>query len=59
MNEDSEIAVRCAVGVTDVFKEEGGLPQEPAMTSFLFVEVMDRLRDEVRQESAHDTVTRR
>lgn len=57
MNEDSEIAVRCAVGVTDVFKEEVGLPQESAMTSFLFVEVMDRLRDEVRQESAHDTVT--
>lgn len=57
MNEDSEIVVRCAVGVTDVFKEEVGLPRESAMSSFLFVEVMDRLRDEVRQESAHDTVT--
>lgn len=33
MNEDSEIVVRCAVGVTDVFKEEVGLPQESAMTS--------------------------
>lgn len=28
MNEDSEIVVRCAVGVTDVFKEEVGLPQD-------------------------------
>ena len=43
--------VRCAVGVTDGFKVEVGLHQRSALSSFLFAAVMDRLTDEVRQES--------
>lgn len=55
MNEDSEIVVcgrsdRCVQG-------GGGIASRVSYDFLLFVEVMDRLRDEVRQESAHDTVT--
>ena len=43
--------VRCAVGVTEEFKVEVGLHQGSALSPFLFAMVMDRLTDEVRQES--------
>ena len=42
--------VRSAVGVTEEFKVEVGLLQGSALSPFLFM-VMDRLTDEVRQES--------
>ncbi|XP_062866594.1 uncharacterized protein LOC134329279, partial [Trichomycterus rosablanca] len=51
MYEDSRTVVRCAVGVTDSFKVEVGLQQGSALSPFLFALVMDRLTDEVRQES--------
>ncbi|XP_062865903.1 uncharacterized protein LOC134328668 [Trichomycterus rosablanca] len=51
MYEDSRTVVRCAVGVTDSFKVEVGLHQGSALSPFLFALVMDRLTDEVRQES--------
>ena len=51
MYEDSVIAVRCAVGMTEGFKVEVGLHQGLALSPFLFVMVMDRLTDEVRQKS--------
>ncbi|KAI5616025.1 hypothetical protein C0J50_8520 [Silurus asotus] len=47
----SVTAVKCAVGTTDWFKVEVGLHQGSALSSFLFAVVMDRLTDEVRQES--------
>ena len=43
--------VRCAMGVTEEFKVEVGLHQGSALSPFLFAMVMDRLTDEVRQES--------
>ena len=43
--------VRCAVGVTEKFKVELGPHQGSALSPFLFAVVMDRLTDEVRQES--------
>ncbi|TKS65679.1 RNA-directed DNA polymerase from mobile element jockey [Collichthys lucidus] len=43
--------VRCVVGVTEEFKVEVGLHQGSALSPFLFAMVMDRLTDEVRQES--------
>ena len=51
MYEGSMIAVRCVVGVTDRFKEEVGLHQGSALNSFWFAVVMDKLTDEIRQES--------
>ena len=51
MYENSMTAVRCAVGVTDSFKVKVGLHQGSALSPFLFALVMDRLTDEVRQES--------
>lgn len=45
------IVVRCAVGRTEDLKVEVGLHQESALSPFLFASVMDRLTDEVRQES--------
>ena len=42
---------RCAMGVTEEFKVEVGLHQGSALSPFLFAMVMDRLTDEVRQES--------
>ena len=51
MYEDSVTTVRCAVGMTEWFKVEIGLHQGSVLSPFLFVMVMDRLTDEVRQES--------
>ncbi|KAI5095823.1 hypothetical protein C0J45_14253 [Silurus meridionalis] len=51
MYEDSVTAVKCAVGTTDWFKVKVGLHQGSAQSPFLFAVVMDRLTDEVRQES--------
>ncbi|TRY54571.1 hypothetical protein DNTS_001573 [Danionella cerebrum] len=51
MYERSKTAVRCAVGQTKEFKVGGGLHQGSALSPFLFAMVMDRLTDEVRQES--------
>ena len=48
---DCKTVVRCAVGVTEEFKVEVGLHQGSALSPFLFAMVMDRLTDEVRQES--------
>ena len=49
--EDSVTTVRCAIGMTEGFKVEVGLHQGSALSPFLFAVVMDRLTDEVRQES--------
>ena len=43
--------VKCSVEVTDGFKVEMGLHQRSALSPFLFDMVMDRLTDEVGQES--------
>ncbi|KAF7708713.1 hypothetical protein HF521_017770, partial [Silurus meridionalis] len=51
MYEDSVTAVKCAVGTTDWFRVRIGLDQGSALSPFLFAVVMDRLTDEVRQES--------
>ena len=48
MYESPMKVVRCTVGVTDV---EVGLHQGWALSPFQFAMVMDRLTDEVRQES--------
>lgn len=47
MHEDRETVVRCAVGVTDMFK----VGMELHLSHFLFGILMDRLTDKVRQES--------
>uniref|UniRef100_A0A8C4T634 ribonuclease H n=1 Tax=Erpetoichthys calabaricus TaxID=27687 RepID=A0A8C4T634_ERPCA len=47
----SATVVRSAVGVTDAFKLEVGLHQGSALNPFLFAMAMDRLTDEIRQES--------
>ena len=52
MYESSMTVVRFTVGVTDGVKVEVGLHQGSALGPFLFAVVMDRLTDEVRQESA-------
>ena len=49
--EDCMTAVRCAVGMMDRFKVEVGVHQGSALSPFLFAMVMDRLTDEIRQES--------
>ena len=51
MFEDSITTVRCAAGMTEGFKVEVGLDQGSVLSPFLFAMVMDRLTDEVRQES--------
>ncbi|KAK2902094.1 hypothetical protein Q8A73_011840 [Channa argus] len=51
MYESCKTVVRCAVGVTEEVKVEVGLHQGSALSPFLFALVMDRLTDEVRQES--------
>ena len=51
MYEDSVATMRCAVGMTEGFKVEVGMHQGSALSSFLFAMVMDRLTDEIREES--------
>ncbi|RXN38888.1 Retrovirus-related Pol poly LINE-1 [Labeo rohita] len=51
MYESCKTVVRCAVGVTEEFNVEVGLHQGSALSPFLFALVMDRMTDEVRQES--------
>ena len=51
MYESSLTAVRCAVGLTKWFEVGVGLHQGSALSPFLFALLMDRLTDEVRQES--------
>uniref|UniRef100_A0AAQ6IM76 ribonuclease H n=1 Tax=Anabas testudineus TaxID=64144 RepID=A0AAQ6IM76_ANATE len=51
MYERSMTVVRCAVVQTEEFKVEVGLHQGSALSPFLFAMLMDRLTDEVRQES--------
>jgi exonuclease III len=51
MYEDCKTVVKCAVGVTEEFKVKVGLHQGSALSPFLFAMIMDRLTDEVRQES--------
>lgn len=51
MYEGCKTVVRCAVGVTEEFKVEVGLHQGSALSPFLFAMTMDRLTDEVREES--------
>ena len=48
--EGRETVLRCAVGTTESFKVKVGLHQGSALSSFLFVVIMDRLTDEVRRE---------
>ncbi|KAF3706403.1 Retrovirus-related Pol polyprotein from type-2 retrotransposable element R2DM [Channa argus] len=52
MYESCKTVLRCAVGVTWEFKVEVGLHQGSALSRFLFARVMDRLTDEVRNESS-------
>ena len=49
MYEESEAAVRCAVGTTESFKVKIGLHQRSALSPFMFVVIIDRLTDEVRR----------
>ncbi|KAG2462202.1 RTJK polymerase, partial [Polypterus senegalus] len=51
MYEGSVTVVRLAVGLADALNVEVGLHQGSALSPFLFAMVMDRLTDEVRQES--------
>ncbi|KAK3536314.1 hypothetical protein QTP86_002939 [Hemibagrus guttatus] len=51
MYERSRTVVRCVVGQTEEFNVEVGLHQGSALSPFLFAIVMDRLSEEVRQES--------
>ena len=51
MYDDSETVVRCAAGLTEGFKVEVGLHQGSILSPFLFAMAMDRLTDEIRQES--------
>ena len=44
-------AVRCAVGVTEVFEVKVGLHQGSALSPCLFAMVMDRMTDEIREEA--------
>ena len=50
MHEESETVVRCAVGTTESFKVKVGFHQGSALSSFLFVVIMDRLKDKVSRE---------
>lgn len=51
MYESCKTVVRCAIGVTEELKVEVGRHQGSAFSLFLLAKVMDRLTDEVRQES--------
>ena len=50
MYQSSMKVVRCAVVVTNGFRADVGLCQVLTPNTFVFVMVMDRLTDEVRQE---------
>ncbi|KAG2455536.1 POLR protein, partial [Polypterus senegalus] len=52
MYKGSVTVVRSAVGATDAFSVEVGLHYGSALSPFLFAMVMDRLTDEIRQESS-------
>ena len=49
--DDSITAVRCAVGVTEGFEVKVGLHQGSALSHCLFVMVMDRMTDDIREEA--------
>ena len=51
MYDDSITAVRCAVGVTEGFEVKVGLRQGSALSPCLFVMVMDRMTDDIREEA--------
>lgn len=51
MHEDSNTVERFAVGGTDGFPIGVGLHQKSILSLFMFAVVMDRLADEVRQDS--------
>ena len=48
---NSVTAVRCLAGLTDSFKVKVGLHQRPALSPLLSTMAMDRLTDEIREES--------
>ena len=56
MYEESETAVRCAVGTIESFKVKVGLHQGSAVSPFLFSVIMDRLTDEVRRKEPPRTM---
>lgn len=51
MYDSCETVVRCSVGVTEEFKVEVRLHQRSALSPFLFALLMDRLVNDVRQNS--------
>ena len=52
MYDGSTTAVRCAVGVMDVFDVKVGLHQGSALSPCLFPMVMGRMTDEIREEAS-------
>ena len=51
MYDDSTTAVRCAVGVTEGFEVKVGLHQGSALSLCLFAMVMERMKNEIREEA--------
>jgi hypothetical protein len=51
MYDECVTAVRCAVGVTKSFQVKVGLHQGSALSPFLFAVLMDKLTEEIRQDS--------
>ena len=51
MYDDSAIAARCAVAVTEGFDVKVGLHQGSDLSPCLFAMVMDRMTDEIREEA--------
>ena len=47
----SKTAVRTPVGVTESFEVKVGLHQGSALSPFLFAMILDRLTEDIRQES--------
>ena len=56
MYEDSVTEVRCVAGMTKWFRVEVGLYQGSSPSSFLFAMLMDRLTDEIGQQSPWNMV---
>lgn len=52
MYEDNLITVRCVTGMTNWFKLVVELHQGSVMSPFLFAMVIDRLTNEIKQESS-------